>query len=65
MQSVRATGTTHGVADALGVDPQVVYYWIAGVTTPSLDEQQMLIVRLSRAGLLSQGFEAGLPASGW
>ena len=42
-----ARGTILAVAERLGVQPQTVYRWIAGLDLPQKPEQERLLARLA------------------
>lgn len=44
--AVTARGTILAVADLIGVEPQSIYRWIAGVDLPDEKEQARLLARL-------------------
>jgi hypothetical protein len=45
--AVTARGTILAVAELIGVEPQEIYRWIAGVDLPDEEEQARLIALLS------------------
>jgi hypothetical protein len=49
--AVNAHGTILAVSELLGVEPQSVYRWIAGVDLPDDKEQARLIALLEAAAL--------------
>jgi hypothetical protein len=49
LEGVTAMGNMLDVADALGVRPEAVYYWIAGIAVPPPDLQDELTGRLRSA----------------
>jgi hypothetical protein len=49
--AVTARGTILAVSELIGVEPQLIYRWIAGVDLPDQKEQARLIARLNAAAL--------------
>jgi hypothetical protein len=49
--AVTARGTILAVSELLGVEPQTIYRWIAGVDLPEAKEQARLIALLEAAAL--------------
>lgn len=56
LEGIRATGNMRDVADALGVRPEAVYFWIAGIAVPPQDLQEELTGRL-RSALAARGHQ--------
>lgn len=57
LEGVTAMGNMLDVADALGVRPEAVYFWIAGIALPPRDLQEELAARL-RSTLADRGCQA-------
>jgi hypothetical protein len=57
LEGVRAMGNMLDVANALGVRPEAVYLWIAGVAVPPRELQDELTGRL-RSALAARGSAA-------
>ena len=49
--AVTARGTILAVSELIGVEPQLIYRWIAGVDLPDQKEQARLIALLNAAAL--------------
>jgi hypothetical protein len=49
LEAARAMGNMLDVADALGVRPEAVYFWIAGIAVPPQGLREELAGRLQSA----------------